>query len=147
MKRYTRLISMLGTRVCTSGHVTSAEPGGAGPLPCLRLPIDWLQGQQIHTYIETGKIVSTKGRDRSREKEFAAYAQGSSFLKMKTPPRKVVLDSDDEEESSPRPLPTKGFIPNNKDISHPTSNPPHPSEDPSTGSTGSSTFSSSVAGD
>lgn len=140
MKRYTRLISRF-----SRGHVTSAEPARFHVYVCQST--GFKGSKYIHTYIETGKIVSTKGWDRSREKEFAAYAQGSSFLKMKTPPRKVVLDSDDEEESSPRPLPTKGFIPNNKDTSHPTSNPPHPSEDPSTGSTGSSTFSSSVAGD
>ena len=75
------------------------------------------------------------------------YVQGSSFLKMTTPPRKLVLDSDDEEETSPQPLPRNGFNPINMDTSYPTSNPPHHSEDPSTGSTGLSTFSSSAAED
>ena len=73
--------------------------------------------------------------------------QDSSFLKMTIPLRKVVLDSDDDEETSPQPLPTKGFIPINKDTSYPTSNPPHYSEVPSTGSTGSGTFSFSVTED
>lgn len=101
------------------------------------------------TYIATGKIANTKGFDRLREKEVVAYVsvQDSSFLKMKIPMRKMVLDSDDEEETSPQPLPTKGFIPINSDTSYPTCNPPHNSEGPSTGSTGSGTFSFSVAED
>lgn len=101
------------------------------------------------TNIATGKIANTKGFDRLREKEVVAYVsvQDSSFLKMKIPMRKVVLDSDEEEETSPQPLPTKGFIPINRDTSYPTCNPPHNSEGPSTGSTGSGTFSFSVAED
>lgn len=75
------------------------------------------------------------------------YVQGSSLLKMTTPPRKLVLDSDDEEETSPQPLPRNGFNPIIMDTSYPTSNPPHHSEDPSTGSTGLSTFSFSAAED
>lgn len=63
---------------------------------------------------------------------------------MTTPPRKLVLDSDDDEETSPQSLPRNdGFNPINMDSSYP---PPH-SEDPSTGSTGLTTFTSSAAED
>ena len=66
---------------------------------------------------------------------------------MTTPPRKVVLDSDDEEETSPQLLPRKSCNPIKYDTSYPASNPPHHSEDLSTGSTGLGTFSSSAAED